>query len=34
MRLDQSDSMKRRLIAAMGLLIGAAAIPVNSFAQG
>jgi hypothetical protein len=34
MRLDWSVSMKRRLIVAMGLLIGATAMPVNSFAQG
>ena len=34
MRLYQSDSLKRRLMAATGLLIASAAIPVNSFAQG
>jgi hypothetical protein len=34
MRSNRSDSRKHRLIAAMALLLGAAATPINSFAQG
>jgi hypothetical protein len=34
MRSNRSESRKRRLIAAMAVLLGAAATPINSFAQG
>ena len=33
MRLNQCD-MKRRLLAVVAVLFGAAATPINSFAQG
>jgi hypothetical protein len=34
MRLNRNDGMKRRLIAAMAVLFGAASTPIHSFAQG
>jgi hypothetical protein len=34
MRLNWSETSKRRLIAALAILFGAAATPIDSFAQG
>ena len=34
MRLNRSDRIKRRLLAAVALLFGVAATPIDSFAQG
>jgi hypothetical protein len=34
MRLNRNDSNKRRLVAVMAILFGAAAAPINAFAQG
>lgn len=34
MWLNQNDRIKRRLLAAMAVLFGAAVTPINLFAQG